>query len=343
MKIQRFKDLGYTTIFNPKTGFFARVEDSGQPEPFWAPHGPELMDIAITNWCDKGCAFCYRSSDKSGYHMAVSDYEKLIEQAADMGVYQVALGGGNPNQHPQFIDILRITHEAGIVPNYTTNGRGLTFPILQASSKYCGAVAVSAYKPYDETTHAIESLLKADVKVNVHFVVDAVSVETAIRWLEQPPSFLSGINALVFLNYKPMGRKIFERKLLRNSELQQRFFEVATSSSTPFKIGFDACCVSGLFGRVNVNSSSVDACDAARFSLFVAEDMRVYPCSFQRGLHAGEQITDATSLKDIWLNSDNFDQFRKYFSSDTCGGCLHKANCKNGCPIFEDLVVCGQR
>jgi molybdenum cofactor biosynthesis enzyme MoaA len=23
-------------------------------------HGPELIDISITNWCDKGCSFCYK-------------------------------------------------------------------------------------------------------------------------------------------------------------------------------------------------------------------------------------------------------------------------------------------
>lgn len=94
LRVNRYKDLGYTTFFNPRTGFSARVPEAGKPEPFWAPHGPELMDISITNWCDKGCVFCYKSSTKHGKHMALHDYKRVIDEAASMGTFQVALGGG---------------------------------------------------------------------------------------------------------------------------------------------------------------------------------------------------------------------------------------------------------
>ncbi len=74
--------------------------------------------------------------------MALVDYKNVIEQAAEMGVFQVALGGGNPNQHPDFVEILESTASKGIVPNYATNGRGLGNDILEATRKHCGAVAV---------------------------------------------------------------------------------------------------------------------------------------------------------------------------------------------------------
>lgn len=94
LKVNRFKDLGYTSVFNSLTGFFARIPDKGKVDPFWSPHGPELMDISITNWCDKGCTFCYKSSTNRGNHMKLSDYKLVIDQAAEMGTFQVALGGG---------------------------------------------------------------------------------------------------------------------------------------------------------------------------------------------------------------------------------------------------------
>lgn len=58
--------------------------------------------------------------------MSISDYKSVIDQAAEMGTFQVALGGGNPNQHPDFIEMLEYTRSKGIVPNYTTNGLGLS-------------------------------------------------------------------------------------------------------------------------------------------------------------------------------------------------------------------------
>nr|WP_321482061.1 radical SAM protein [uncultured Cohaesibacter sp.] len=343
LKTIRYNSLGYTSFFNPETGFFARIPDKGERDPFWSPHGPELMDISITNWCDKGCVFCYKSSTKHGKHMALSDYKRVIDQAAEMGVFQVALGGGNPNQHPDFVEILEYTDSKEIVPNYTTNGRGISRETLEATRKHCGAVAVSAYEPFEETAKTIELLTGYGVKVNVHFILDSESIDLAISWLREPPAFLQEINAIIFLNYKPSGRKTFEKKLLRNSNRLEEFFKLATSSQRQLKVGFDACCVSGVFARTNANPSMVDACDAGRFSMYVSEDLSVHPCSFQSGLTEGDKLTDSTSLLDIWTKSENFSSFRDYFASDRCGGCSHRSTCMNGCPLFEDLVVCGNR
>lgn len=343
LRVNRYKDLGYSTFFNARTGFFARVPEDGKREPFWSPHGPELMDISITNWCDKGCAFCYKSSTQHGACMALADYKRVIDQAADMGTLQIALGGGNPNQHPDFIEILDYTWAKGIVPNYTTNGRGLTDAILAATRRNCGAVAVSAYPPYCDTAETIRLLTDNGVKLNVHYIVDAESVDTAIDWLRDPPEFFKAINALIFLNYKPSGRKVFEEKMLRHSVRLDEFFELATAADAKLKVGFDACCVSGVFARTNASTALVDACDAGRFSLYVAEDMKVYPCSFQSGLIEGDLLSDDTSLLDIWHTSENVRSFRRYFASDRCGDCSHRQSCMNGCSLFDQLVVCGNR
>lgn len=275
--------------------------------------------------------------------MALSDYKNIIDQASEMGVFQVALGGGNPNQHPDFIEILEYTASKEVVPNYTTNGRGLSREILEATRKHCGAVAVSAYEPFNETAETIEALTKCGIKVNVHFILDSGSIDLAIAWLQEPPAFLSGINAIIFLNYKPSGRKVFEKKMLRNSDRLDEFFKLATSSQRRLKVGFDACCVSGVFARTSSNTSMVDACDAGRFSMYVSEDLSVHPCSFQSGRAEGDKLTDGNSLLEIWTKSKNMSSFRDYFASDRCGGCSHRSNCMNGCPLFDDLVVCGNR
>ncbi len=275
--------------------------------------------------------------------MALANYKTVIDQAAEMGTFQVALGGGNPNQHPDFVEILEYTRSKGVIPNYTTNGRGLTEEILAVTKRTCGAVAVSAYEPYEETAQTVQTLSDFGIKTNIHFILDAESVDTAIQWLQAPPDFLFPINALIFLNYKPSGRKVYEERMLRNSDRLDEFFRLATSPIEAFKVGFDACCVSGVFARTNANTTLVDACDAGRFSLYVSEDMSVHPCSFQSGLAKGDRLDASNSLHDIWMNSDNMKSFRQYFASDTCGGCSHKSTCMNGCPLFEDLVVCGNR
>ena len=53
--------------------------------------------------------FVTEKSGTNGSHMPLTDYENILQQAKDMDVLQIALGGGNPNQHPEFPEILKLT------------------------------------------------------------------------------------------------------------------------------------------------------------------------------------------------------------------------------------------
>ncbi|MFL6439838.1 MAG: radical SAM/SPASM domain-containing protein [Terriglobales bacterium] len=341
--VKRFARQHYTAVFNPNSGFFARIEDTGHDEPFWAEHGPELLDIAITNWCDRGCFFCYRKSNESGAHICLSDYEEIIRQAQTLHVFQVALGGGNPNQHPDFVDILRLTRmKYGIVPNYTTNGRGLTSAVVEATRQYCGAVAVSAYPPYEETTEAVERLSSNGITTNIHFILTSKSVDTAIEWLNHPPQFVETSNAIVFLNYKPVGRFADEKLLLNKSSRLEEFFKLATESSHRFKIGFDTCTITGLARFGSAPEISLEGCDAGRFSLFVSEKMEVYPCSFMvEAGYSGIPLKNS-SLAEIWRNHPAFSSIRTKHAAPGCSDCKTPRQCLSGCPLFPQMNLCSQ-
>ena len=330
----------YSVIFESQTGFFARIEDPGWPEPFWCEHGPELMDIGITNWCDRGCDFCYRGSDTNGMHMRLSDYRDIIRQASEIGVFQVALGGGNPNQHPQFEEIVAATrNDYGIVPSYTTNGRGLTASVISATRQHCGAVAVSIYPPYHDGTEAIKVLVNNGIKTNVHFILDAEGVDTSISWLENPPKWFNGLNAVIFLNFKPVTRNGNIAPLAKHNPRVGRVFELATTNEYPFKVGFDDCSTTGMLTNGKPALTSVEACDAARFSMFVSENMQAYPCSFMAELCEGHKVT-ATNLQNIWMNGKLFTMMRKSLSKHRCNNCSLSEHCMSGCPLFPDINIC---
>ncbi len=338
LKEQHYRELGYSTFFNTKTGAFARIEHNGHSEPLAAPF-PELLDISITNWCDRSCSFCYRNSSPQGLHMALADYKELLLEAKKYGVYQVALGGGNPNQHPDFVEMLRFTREeCEIVPSYTTNGRGVSEDILAASARYCGAVAISAYAPYSQLEVDIKKFLAAKIKTNLHFILSSDSIETAIEWLEQPPRFLDGINAIVFLNYKPINSEA-THSLLTNNERLPHFLEL-TRMQRSFKVGFDSCMVSGLGELYQDSKNVIEGCDAARFSMYIDENLRAYPCSFLSARSNGESISEFNGLLGVWSNSNLFEEFREHFLSSKCNGCDWKVVCGNGCPVFPEINLC---
>ena len=337
--INRYKAQNYTTLFNQETGSFIRIEDQGASEPFWCHFGPELMDISITNWCDLGCNFCYKGSNENGIHMALGDYEMILKQASKMKVSQIALGGGNPNQHPDFVKILELTREKyNIVPSYTTNGKGLSNEVIRSTEKHCGAVAVSAYDPFINMELAIKKLNLNQIRTNIHFLLTSKSIDTAISWLTSPPEFFEAINAIIFLTYKPVGYSPSD-KLLANKHSEIRLFFDLISEHDYVKIGFDSCTISGISKFLDVNPVFVECCEAGRFSLYISEDLKIYPCSFMINRIPGTRLTE-NNLQKVWRLSPEFHSIRNKIKTNDCGKCNIYDLCQGGCPVFPEINYC---
>ena len=111
----------YNYVFYPQTGQTIRYGTTMEEDPFMAPF-PELADISINNVCDRGCDFCYKGSTMKGKTMSLEEYRKVLDSLPF--TWQLALGGGEPTMHPNFIEILRMTREDyDKIPNYTTNAK----------------------------------------------------------------------------------------------------------------------------------------------------------------------------------------------------------------------------
>lgn len=326
----------YRTLFNRRTGFFARKEEIGYPEPFWAEDGPELLDVAITNFCEHGCKFCYRQSNSGGKHISLEDLQCVIDQAKEVGVLQIALGGGNPNQHPQFVEVLKMIRDTGIVPSYTSNGEGLTDDILYATKLYCGAMALSLYPPYDRYEGLTKRIRSFGIKLNLHAILKTDTIDLLTSWLKEPPAWFGYINALIVLNYKPVASSsslmVTDKNLLRS-------FYSAVSECKHTKIGFDSCCIPGIVTWMNVNSSLIESCEAARFSAFVSEDLKMYPCSFMANTDMYGDL-HLSSMLEIWQANVSFVNHRKKIKDNSCSACLHRHLCNGGCVFMPEINQC---
>ena len=337
---RRYQESGYTIFFDRKSGVFIRMGNSGD-DPFFNSKGPELLDISITNYCEKGCSFCYRASNPLGQHMELKDYCRLLEQAQRAGVLQIALGGGNPNQHPDFIRILEQTRRHSIIPSYTTNGQGMTEEIYRATKELCGALAVSWYAPYLDAKKVISKCKKYGIKVNIHFLLSKQTIREAIRLLQEETELLQQVNAIIFLNYKPI-HSTADWCLTDDDNLLE--FLDTVNEIKDCKIGFDSCMISYLtISEQKLVPETVEFCEAARFSAFIAEDSFMYPCSFMRDTkYSGIDLTQMT-LQDAWQTGELFLKMRNALQTpgkqeypiDDCSRCNQYVFCHGGCQIFN--------
>lgn len=122
---------------------------------FFLPSFPENIDLKITDYCDAGCLFCHENSTKQGLHGSLDwDFINTLRPFTEL-----AIGGGNPLDHPDLIPFLEKLRERNIVSNLTVNqihfernqdfveqlvNRGLIYGLgvsmIKATDKFCGLV-----------------------------------------------------------------------------------------------------------------------------------------------------------------------------------------------------------
>ncbi len=343
------KKYSFVSFFDTDDGTYIRTgildsegKDTGI-DPFMASY-PHLIDVGImghcihgkTGLCSKAGIECYQSGmlvEKP--NMTVDNFKKIVHQSRGK-CNQIALGGrGDPDQHENFEEFLKISRENQIVPNFTTSGYGLTLSSAKLCKEYCGAVAVSWYRS-EYTIKAINILLDVGVKTNIHFVLGNNSIDEAIDRLKRN-DFPKGINAVIFLLHKPVGQGTDKNVINVKDPRLLEFFSLIDIRH-PFKIGVDSCTVPGIFNfSEKIRQESIDSCEAGRFSCYIDSDMNMMPCSFDQKQEFKISIKHL-SIEKAW-NSKPFDKFRNKMHS-ACPNCDKRNLCLGGCPIVPKIVLC---
>ncbi|MBU4099706.1 radical SAM protein [Patescibacteria group bacterium] len=343
---------------NPlKVKIIKEVKTKNKRRHFEVLNSPTLADIQITTKCNLHCPHCYASSSLNGGNIAWEDLILALDSFSDAGVFQLALGGGEPTLHPKFIQILKAARERGITPNLTTNGKDLTSEIAEAMGRYCGAVALSAegveedferrrHFKWEKFCQSAKLLKKHGNKLVFQITASCGNIEKLPRIIDCLLGFES--YGLILLAYKPVGRgKFFDDVLTvrENSLVKNIIKECLDKVENKTKIGFDCCFAKGIIELAketfSFNFEVVEGCSALRNSLAVTKDLDVVPCSFIN--HAVGNLKQE-SLERIW-NGEKSEKFRKKFceniKSAMCENCLLKYQCLGGCPEF-DLIKCSK-
>lgn len=343
MRIRKERD--FISGFDESTGNYIRFGLA--EEPFMASF-PELLDVGImghcvhgmTGLCVKAGIECYQDGlHAKKANMSVDDFRGLAQQCSGH-TYQFALGGcGDPDQHEGFGQILAICRQFHIVPNFTTSGYGMTEQIAALCKKYCGAVAVSWYRG-DYTINAINMLIKAGVRTNIHYVLSRDTVSEALERLKNK-GFPAGINAIVFLLHKPVGLGTREKMITLDNMVFQNLIDYIGSEKLRYKVGFDSCTVPALVNCPGmIDLDSLDTCEGARWSAYISADMKMYPCSFDNQDQRWAVDLKKYTIKEAW-ESRQFESFRNYFRT-ACPGCTKRSSCMGGCPIRPEIVLCAE-
>lgn len=313
---------------------------------------PVLIDLSLLNACNLNCDFCYMESKspKAGSYISLENVKLLVDKMKQGRVLQIALGGGEPTIHPDFISILELIRVKGnIIPNYTTNGTNLTPEILEASKKYCGAVALS-YQEFreKELLNKAKKMIDYGIRTNLHIIMLKSRIP---KLAEISKKFIEiGVNSIVFLLFKPIGRGIsLKDETMTLNDKKEMLFEIlkilSIKNSHNFSISFDACSAP-LLKDMPFLAESIDGCNGARYSCYVDWNLMSKPCSFMQYAEGIERIKGIdlkeNSILEAW-NSSLFTKFRENmleFRYEGCKTCDFFSSCFGGCLLAPSIAIC---
>lgn len=214
---------------------------------FFDAEFPESMDIKITNVCDMGCPMCHEDSKPNGKH---GDILNLPFLDSLHEFTELAIGGGNPLAHPDFIPFLHLLKGRKLIANVTVNEVHFlqNIPLLLELTEqgliygmgisYTGGDRENTYRFADEVSKFPNAV--------IHIIAGIVSAEQ-IHWLSERSHNLK----ILILGYKDFrrGADYYEKVGQAINERLQDLYELMPEmiDNKYFKtISFDNLAISQL-------------------------------------------------------------------------------------------------
>ena len=95
---------------------------------------PIAMLAELTHRCPLSCPYCSNPLELTAKEreLTTSQWVDVFRQAADMGVLQLHLSGGEPASRTDLVELTKAARDAGLYTNLITSGIGLTEKRLRA-------------------------------------------------------------------------------------------------------------------------------------------------------------------------------------------------------------------
>ena len=309
---------------------------------------PETIHFSVTGRCDQACAGCFYSA-RPGSTVTPADapfelFERVVRQAAEARVFQMALGGGEPLLHPRLLDMVRLARQSGIVPNLTTNGNLLTVGVATALEEAgLGQAQISLNGASEEINAATRpnfaqamAAVEACRTAGLRFGFNVLLTRTSLPDLEAIIRLGQRMDAATVNLLRPKPPTTEGDWLERESPTAADYRQVrrilrATAIPHPTtRITVDASLTFLLANHSpqSLYRAGVWGCSAARRFVTVTQDGDVLPCSHVRWSDVGDG-----DVMRAWRESAVLARFRvlEDVMRGPCRACDHLELCR-GCP-----------
>jgi radical SAM protein with 4Fe4S-binding SPASM domain len=308
------------------------------------------IKLEVTHDCFLNCVHCSSmSTTKSGLNMDWPIFQRILDEANDMGVNEVAFSGGEPllwdhiedgiskslgygihsilyttGNAPGAENILRNLHSAGL--------NRVVFSIFGANA--AEHEAVTRYEgSFDRTTKIAEYCSGIGLNIEFHFVPLSWNYTTLPEIANLAMKL--NIDRISVLRLVPQGRggDIRDGQLSRSQNIELiKTIQDLRGKGHEIRLGSP---YNFLMLRENPQ------CRSGIDRMTIGPDYRIFPCDAFKHISPQDIRTSSDylnikghSIKECWEKSPYFKTVREYLMGDIakeCSACSTFDNCKSGC------------
>lgn len=316
---------------------------------------PIAMLAELTHRCPLACPYCSNPVDllKKDAELDTETWARAFGQAADMGVLQLHLSGGEPASRADIVELTQAAHDAGLYTNLITSGIGLTprrLDALEAAGldhvqlSMQGTTAdladwIGGYKGgFDRKLKVAQELKTRGIPLTLNAVMHRHNLDDLDRTIQMAVDLGARrmeVACVQFHGWATQNRGMLlptreqaEATKQKVAEAAERLKGIMAFDFVPpdYYADYPKACMGG-WGSAGLN---------------IAPDGSVLPC------HSAQMIPHLTfdkisdkPLAEIWYNSPAFNAYRgDDWMPDTCKSCDRKEIDLGGCRC-QALMIAG--
>jgi MoaA/NifB/PqqE/SkfB family radical SAM enzyme len=242
---------------------------------------------------------------RSNEHMSLADFQRVVNELADIPVFFICLGGGEPFLHPKISDILKIAHGSFDQVLVLTNGSYITDEhmatieeILRSKGEFSMQISLDAIDPKINdmtrgqalvTIKNIERLSDLGVHITIAMVITKYNIDSIIKSIDQLCKYTRHFNVMTLQNARTVHGIKENHGVNREDEakLWHQLNEMARqrklSICTPTTLG---SCATGA------------PCASAFSYIVIDPSLMVRPCDRLTDIFIGD--LKRSNILDIW-------------------------------------------
>lgn len=320
------------------------AEGAAWSEPDKGLSAPTEAHLMVTNRCPAGCPGCYTGATPDAEDATTAAWKAVLDDLAAMGVFHVAMGGGESVLRPDLFELAAHARSVGLVPNLTTSGIGMTSELAERCRVF-GQINVSldgvgdvfaASRGYDGAGRALRTLRQladAGCEVGVNFVLNRFTYDDLERTARTVAEL--GGNEVEILRFKPAGRgaDVYDRYRLTDAQAEGLLEHVLAVADAVPDVAMKIDCslvpflCAGDPDPATLERFGIFGCEAAHALTAVTHTLDTIPCSFL------PDAPVAGPLSAAWRADETLRSYRDHHKQPPapCAHCTYRTLCKGGC------------